>query len=270
VKNGTSDLEQEFELEFGDISAADRLGESRELDEEFEGMDEEIGDEELESPDDEFESVDEEFESFDGDQETGSEYVERFMELASRGYESETELDESVNRLLGEMEREYFWGKLKSLAKKGLRSGVVGKLLKTAKGIAGNHPMFKALQGLTSLHRKGLRGLLTQLATTAAAGTPFGGAAMAAMKALDFKSGQPNQEREAWENFVSVSREAYENLAENLGETQSMGAAQQQAVKSLTTAIRNHKTQPRTGGVVGRRRVIRLRPGQRITIVCRP
>ena len=89
MRRGTSDLEQDFELQFGNISSADRLGESGDTDAEFEASDEETGDEERESADDEFESVDEELEGFE-DSESGADYVERFMELSSRTYESET------------------------------------------------------------------------------------------------------------------------------------------------------------------------------------
>lgn len=263
MRRGTSDLEQEFELEFGDISAADRLGELEDTDEEFE-FDDETGDGDRESADDEFEGFDEEFED-SSDSEAGSEYVEQFLELASRTYESETELDESVNRVLGEMEREYFWGKLKSLAKKGLRSGV-GRLINTAKKMATSHPLFKSLQGLTSLHRKGLRGLLGQVANAAISATPYGGAINTAMKALNFQPGGATQQRESWENFVSVAREAYEDLAENLNETTpTIASAQDQANRSLTNALRKHRGGRGKGA---RRRVIRLRPGQKLTIIC--
>jgi hypothetical protein len=266
MRRGMSDLEQDFELEFGDISAADRLGESGDTDEEFEASDDQTGDEEREAGDGEFEGVDEELEGIE-ESEAGSEYVERFLELSSRTYESETEIDESVNRVLGEMEREYFWGKLKSLARKGLRTGV-GRLVNAAKKVATNHPLFKSLQGLTSLHRKGLRGLLGQLATAAASATPYGGAITGALKALDFQPGAaPAEQREAWENFVGVAREAYEDLAESMNETPpTIEAAQKQATRSLNNAIRSHQSSG--GRKRGRRRVIRLRPGQRVTLIC--
>ena len=266
MRRGTSDLEQDFELQFGDISSADRLGESGDTDEEFEASDEETGDEDRESADDELESVDEEQEGFE-DSESGSGYVERFMELSSRTYESETELDESVNRVLGEMEREYFWGTFKSLAKKGLRTGV-GRLVNAAKKVAANHPLFKSLQGLTSLHRKGLRGLLGQLATAAASATPYGGAITGALKALNFQPGAPaDQQREAWENFVGVAREAYVDLAQNMDAVPAtIESAQKQASRSLANSIQTRQSEGRRWR--GRKRVIRLRPGQKVTIIC--
>jgi len=261
MRTWTSDLEREFELEFGDISVTDRLGELEDADEEFEGFDDQ------ETVDDEEFQLDEELE-FEAYGASSDKYVDRFMELASQSYESELELDESVERLLGEMEREYFWGALKKVARRGLRAGV-GKLISQAKHLAKSHPLYRSLQGLTSLHRRGLRGLLGQLASAAASATPYGGAINAAMKAPNFQPGAPQQEREAWENFVNVSKDAYQNLAANISETESIGGAQDQAARALSDAISKHR-----GNVSGSRgdgrRIIRLRPGEKVTIVCTP
>lgn len=265
MRNGISDLESELELEFGDINAPDRLGESEDLDEE---IDEDEIDEEAAPEDPGLEAVEDAFESVEEDGEAGSDYVERFMELSSQSFESEMELDDSVNRILGEMEREYFWGSLKKLARKGLRGGL-GKLAGVAKRVAANHPMFKALQGLTSLARGNLKSSLLQLAKGALAGTPVGGALMSALGTMDFKPGAESQEREAWENFVGVAREAYESLAENLDETTpSWNPAHRQATKALAGALRGVGAGNARGRTRKGRRLIRLRPGQRVTIVC--
>jgi hypothetical protein len=260
MANWTSDLEQEFELEFGDVAAPDRIGEldDAELEFESEGPEDEAADDQEFEFEDEFESG--------ASPASSDELVERFMEVASRSYESEAEMSESVDRLLREaVEPEFFWKTFKKIAKKGLRSGV-GRLMKTAKGLAANHPLFKSLQGLTSIHRNGLRGMLGQLATAASSVTPYGAAINGAMKALNFQPGAQSQEREAWENYVEVARESYVNLAENFSETQSLAGANEQAAKALATAM--GKRRGRGGGQGQERRVIRLRPGQKVTIVC--
>ena len=50
--------------------------------------------------------------------EEAGDYAERFYELSEREYESELEVDEEVNGLLNEMERDFFFGGLKKRLKK--------------------------------------------------------------------------------------------------------------------------------------------------------
>src|SRR5215212_2848806 len=95
-----SGLEQEFELEMEDDSSGElELGDDSELDDSA------------------------------GELETGDGtegYAERFYELGQGSYESEYELDQGVNELVGQMENEFFFGykrlrnAAKGLVKKGL------------------------------------------------------------------------------------------------------------------------------------------------------
>src|ERR1700754_4855055 len=99
-----SQLEREFELEMEDSGSIEQEFEDMESDEEFE---EDEADDEAFELDEEFEQ-DEEFEA---DDESGDvsgqdqEYVERFLEIAAREFESESEVDQAMNEVLDDMSR---------------------------------------------------------------------------------------------------------------------------------------------------------------------
>jgi len=228
----------------------------------------------LESFDQESEEEYEEDEEFEEPQEEygyeAADLPDRFVNLASREFESESELDDALNEIFDEMEHEYFFGKLGGLARK-LKSVAPG-LLKTA--LAGA-PGLSALKGV--LASKNLRGLLMNLAKTGLSSHPALAALMPlagpAMKSLGFKEAEyPEENREAWESFVTMSERAYEYLANNLSDAAN---EPMEATRLATNAVRHGLYQAR--GIAprnGRRRLpastrvirVRARPGRRIVI----
>lgn len=271
-----SELEREFEFEM------DEPGERGPgaLEADFEALFE--ADEPAQEYAYEFEGApdegDEEFEALD---DSVSEYAERFFELSQREFESESEVDSAINGLLTEMEPEYFFGTIKKAFSKARgairqvsRSPIGGLIRKGIAAAGGQIPAFAALKGITSLARGDLRGLLAQLAKSGlGAALPGAGVVLpTAMKAMGFEAGvDPEENREAWNTYVQVSREAYEHLANNLTEraddpleaSRLASAAFQQALRSTA---RPQERQPRSVGPRGGRRVVYVRPGDELVI----
>jgi hypothetical protein len=116
-----SELEREFELEMDDEYSEDReweddlqeAEEEEELEQELEGLEQEAdiyGEAE--------EDLEQEAEGIEEDRER--EFVERFLELSAKEFESEAEVDEAMNAVLDGMAREYFFGKIA----RGIKSGI--------------------------------------------------------------------------------------------------------------------------------------------------
>jgi len=238
-----SQLEREVELEM-DENDGDSLGR------EFANLEATDDDDEIDSDDD-----------------TRTELAARFTELSSRSFESEPAVDEGLSELLGEMEREYFFGNLKKKLKKA-GMGLLKKGLKLAKGLPGG----QAIQAITQLARGDLKGLLGALAkagiSAAAASVPGGAVALPALQALGFEATEePEENQEAWQRFVDVSREAFDHLARNLHESADDPVeAAQLAAEAYQAGL-----QRVVGSAKGRRngagtRRIRLRPGETLTI----
>jgi hypothetical protein len=249
-----SELEREFELEMDNFESDEeyKTDEEFEMDEEFEAM----SDLEIED-------------ATEGEYENAGDYAERFYELSQRSYESVSELNEEVDGILNEMERDFFWRGAKNFLKKKAK-GLVSKGLKFA---AGQIPAFKALQGITQLTRGNLKGFLGSLANAGlASAIPGGAAILPALKTLGVSPGG-EMEREAWDNFVEVSREAYQNLAQNLHEnadnpleaSRLANNAFQTAVKKVQSRVQATRS-PRGAGAGRRRRVIYLGPDEELVI----
>jgi hypothetical protein len=241
-----SDLEREFEMEMEDEPSS-----------EFES-EEDAGSGEFEEPDSEFEG--------DYDSENGD-YASRFYELSQRSFESESEADDEVNRLVNDMEHEFFF---KGLGKR-LRKAGKGLLSKAGKYAMSRIPQLKALQGITQLARGNLKGSLASLAKAGlASAIPGGAVALPALKALGFEASEPDGNREAWDNYVEVAREAFDALAENLNEqADNPLEASRIAATSFNTGLKRVQGRGIAGHRSGRRRrtrVIRVRAGERIVI----
>lgn len=244
-----SQLEREFELEMDDDA-------SGELELEFETDEGEV-DEEAGSS------------AYEAD-EASEAFAERFYELSQNTYESEFELDDDVNRLVAEMEHEFFF---KGLGRRLRRAGK-GLLKKAVKAAAGSLPIGKALQAATQLARGNLKGMLGSLAKAGlASAIPGGAVALPALKALGFEAEEPAANREAWRNYGEVSREAFQYLAENLHEQADAPAeASRLAAAALQAGLRKGQERRRGSGtrrreaVPGGTRVIRLRRGERLII----
>jgi len=232
-----------------------------ELEREFESdSGEDLGDEE------DFELIledDEERES-DFEEEDLSDYAERFYELSVRQFESESEVDEAINGLMNEMERDFFFKKLKKRLKSAGK-----KLIKKGLKVAKRLPLSKVAKGVTQLARGNLKGLLGNLAKAGLGATlsavPGGAAIMPALKSLGFEASEDN--RDAWDNVVSVARESYDYLASNLNEnaddpveaSRLAFAAFNSGLKSIRSKVESPEGRDY--------RVIRVRKGEKIVII---
>ncbi len=246
---GLSELERELELEMGD---------------ERESVDDREWEKELESAIDSDRERPEE-EADKGDTES-TDYADRFYELSQRSFESEFEMDDSVNRLLTEMEREYFFRGLWRRMRQGGRW-----LLRRAAGLARGTPIGRIVSGVTQLARGNLRGALGSLARAGlgslVSAIPGGAAALPALNALGLgETDDPERNREGWNNYVSVVREAYDNLARNLNERANdpieANRLATEAFRAGMRSAQNNRPQTTSRG----RRVISLRSGERVII----
>lgn len=267
MDNGESEYASDSEFEFSDSEYESAGDYEDEFESEYEGDYEEEYDGEFE------------YESVGGE---SSQYADRFYELAQMEFESESELDQEVNGILNEMEQDFFWGSAKRFLKKRGR-GLLGKVGKFA---LSKLPAGHALKGISALARGNLKGALAGLAKTALSSHPAMAAAMPALSALGFEASEGAEgNREAWDNYAEVAREAYENLAANITPKASAPAvASDIAKRSLQRALRNrsmsgmaHRGMGGMSGMVrrgmggnrprGRRRVVYLAPGEYLVVV---
>ncbi len=258
-----SDLEKEFELELEkgeeeiderELEKGEEEIDERELEEEFENIEPEL---EKEGKEEE-EPVEKELE------EKITDYGDRFYELSQREFESEVEVDDAVNRLLTEMERDFFfkglWRKIKKGGKWLLKKG-----LKLAQGL----PVLKSVKMITQLARGDLKGLIGSLAKAglgaAISAVPGGAVALPALKALGFEATEdPERNRAAWHNFSRFSYEAYNNLATNLNERADDPL---EASRLATDAFRTALNKTRISAPRKKRyRVIHIRKGEHLII----
>lgn len=269
-----SELEREYELEMDDSESEYESDAEFEFDDseyETHGDYEEESDEEYEGAGDYEEESDSEFE-YESQDGGSSEYADRFYELAQMEFESESELDQEVNGLLNEMEQDFFWGAAKRFLKK-RGPGLLGKLGKFA---LSKLPAGHALKGLSALSRGNLKGALAGLAKTAISSHPAMAAAMPALSALGFEASEGAEgNREAWNNYTEVAREAYENLAANMNPKAAIPTvASDMAKKALQKAlVANRGTSTMAARAMrgrkprGRKRVVHLAPGEYLVVV---
>ena len=296
---GMSDLEREIELEmddeleFDDEASDEEVGDDRETGDEtefelLEGDHETTLDEQAEINQ---EAAFESGEDFESEIETDArirdqEYVERLMEIAGRQYESESEVEQALNETLDGMAQERLFGGIaKRLRKFGTRLAKNKTLMGLArKGLSVASGQFPAIKAALSLAKGDLKSTLANLGKQAiSAAIPGGGAALGALNALGFtQSENPEDNREAWENYVQLSREAFEHLGNNITpnadqplEASRLAAnAYQHALKRAQqrTAVNGGSGQAARGqggrGALNRRRVARItvKPGQIIVL----
>jgi len=172
-------------------------------------------------------------------------FAEKFYQLSSRTFETETELDNAVNGILNEIERDYFF---KGLFKKTKKAGqsLLQKGLKTFKGVSA----FQAAKGITQLVRGSLKGTLATLAKAALKGVEapsgVGAATLPVLSALGFEAGEEaiEQNRGAWQNFTNVCKESFDYLAKNLNENADDPLeASKLASEAFGTALRKVKSE---------------------------
>jgi hypothetical protein len=294
--SGMSDLERDIELEMDDELEFEQEG-----DEESSVDQEGSDDQELEALEADEETLDQEAYDESGFlQEAGDdsefeieadarvrdqEYVERFMEIASRTYETESEVDQALNETLDGLAQERLFGALKKGWKALKKNKILGALAKRGLSIASGQ--FPALKAALSLAKGDLKGTLMNLGKQAiTAAIPGSGAALGALNSLGFtQSENPEDNREAWENYVQMSGEAFEHLAANITpradrpvEANRLATnAFQHAIKRAQQRTMAHAQRPMNGlrtrapahpGGAGRRRVARItvKPGQIIVL----
>lgn len=250
---GMSDLERdielemddEFELEGDEESGVDQEGsDNQEFEFELEG-DDETSDQES---DDEG-GDDSEFEIEADARVRDQEYVEKFMEIASRTYESEFEVDQALNETLDGLAQERLFGGLKKLGKSLLKNKMLRGLAKKGLSIASGQ--FPALKAALSLAKGDLKGTLMNLGKQAiTAAIPGSGAALGALNSLGFtQSESPEDNREAWENYVQMSGEAFEHLAANINPRADQPVeANRLATNAFQHAMKRAQQRTMTGG----------------------
>jgi outer membrane lipoprotein SlyB len=185
--NEEIDTHDEYELD-DEYESADQNELEDEVDsnEEYE-FDNEAQDSELENYLQEYDSPDQEFE-------------ERLYSALSGEYESSFEMEQEIDRVLHEMEVEYFWKAAKNLWKKHRN--------KFKKLIPGG-----AITGLAKLAGGDVRGLLKQGLTMAAnAYLPGVGGAIAG-KLLNSEMPNANNARAQARQTVRVAKDTYRNMA---------------------------------------------------------
>ena len=217
---GMSDLERDIELEMDDefeFEGDEESGVDQEASDDQEFEFELEGDDETSDQETDDESGDDsEFEIESDTRVRDQEYVEKFMEIASRSYESESEVDQALNETLDGLAQERLFGGLKKLGKSLLKNKMLRGLAKRGLSIASGQ--FPALKAALSLAKGDLKGTLMNLGKQAiTAAIPGSGAALGALNSLGFKQSEsPEDNREAWENYVQMSGEAFEHLAANI------------------------------------------------------
>lgn len=285
-----SELEREFELEMGDGSNS---YEDRELEEEFENF--------MEGSEDEYEYEEDpsegeyeyEQDALDGEYDQGYEYNggnlsmsmgERFFELSQREFESEYEMDEALNEIFDDMEREYFFKKLfragKNFLKKNpLIKSLAGKALNMAAGFIPGGRI--GLEAIKKFGKPLLSGLRQNWANVAKAG--IGAIAPNATQAvtnfaekMGVSVDNPEESnQEAFERMADGIRRSYEYAADQFNDRAMdpimAGRLANRAFETGIAPVIGQKkpsyTPPvRKPGRPNNRRIVRLqaRPGEEI------
>ena len=191
MRNYSNDYLSEFEREFEAEIEDEQIGNENES--EFESNYEF----EFESNDESEEESEFEFEAdYDSENEHEMEfqnensYETRLYEILNNNYESELEFENSLNEVLHEMEKDFFFGSLKKWVKK--KGGIKGLLKKFAKKL----PISGAINAITSVARGDFRGALKSIASNGLlkAGLSFIPGGGIALKGLDYVNKFANSE----------------------------------------------------------------------------
>ena len=233
-----SEFEREFEMEF----ETDTLNHENEF--EFENLQEFENEDEFENVH-EFENEDE-FEFQDENS-----YESRLYEALNSNYESELEFENSLNEVLHEMEKDYFWGSLKKWVKK--KGGIKGLLAKYGKKL----PIVSAANALSSVARGDLRGAVKSIAgngllKTGLSMIPGGGVAARGLDMANKLLGDSETPKVSMDNVkqaVAVGKDAYDNLARQLASAQSPQDLVNMGKKALQQAIQGNKPSAASSGM---------------------
>jgi hypothetical protein len=232
---GASELEREFELEMGgNEDAFSQSVDDTEFDfEEANGPDRELGINET--------------------------LAERLAALASREFESESEMDDHLNEAFDDAADQFLGKAFKKLGSRVLKSAP--GLLKKVGGLSG----LKGLLPMDLLKKSLMTAAKSVMATNPAlaALAPAIGPALKSLGLGETEYGEPNEE--VWRNFETMTDSAYEYLVGNLTDqaTQPLSAIQL-AGKSLQHGINAARAASgaRPHGGARRRRVVTVRGGR--------
>ncbi|BBO18826.1 conserved hypothetical protein [Candidatus Brocadia pituitae] len=248
--------------------------------------DNELEYEEVEEPDDEFE-WENELNALEDDGVTEN-FARRLYELSTRSYESEYELDEELDRALDAVEDEFMVKRLHRKKKRGKRKGLFKKILSTGAKIVGKiaskTPIGSLIKAGTSLVRGDIKGALGNLAKSVVGAVlppGVGTVATAAMDALGGggeEGGEGGEEGEvrrggrrkrAIRRVARIARDTYREVADTLPEDFDHPlVANEVARKAVRKAMVKNGVRPpgKAEGIPRQKRVIRLRPGERVVI----
>lgn len=285
--SGMSELERELELEMDDEleiedeSADDTSGEASS---DAEGGLELEAESESDTYDNEL-TVGRE-RPFEADEGPDREFVERFMEIGSRQFEAEFELDQAMNEVLDDVAQEYLFGsilkKARRLGRGIMKNKVLGSLVR--KGLSVASGQLPALKAAMQLAKGNLQGALLNLGKQAiGAAIPGGSVALGALNALgagkSAETGEAPGEFEVWQNYTQIAREAFEHLGNNVNEKADQPIeASRLAANAFQHAVGRAQARAAAGGGMARpgpgrtsgggRGVsrYRLRPGEKLII----
>lgn len=253
-----SEFEQEFELDDNEFESTDDSNEYAESEWE--------SDEEYEAEaDEEFE-----FEIEDSEGETWSyspeqEYENRLYEVLNSGMNNEFEMEQEIDRVMYEMEQDFFWKKLKSMGSKFLKS-TGGQMIKK---LAQKTPFGAAIGALSKVARgdiKGaLKGVLNNGMLKHAVGFLPGGSLVS--KGMDIAGKLMNNEtpgisRAQVGQAVQLAKSAYGHLANDLAKTNNPAYLRSLGKTSMRKAMGGMHSP--TKGKSKRR--IPLEPGSVVTV----
>ncbi len=179
-------------------------------------------------------------------------YAEKFYALTTKKFKTETELDNAVNKILDEIEHDYFF---KELLQKTRKSGklLLQKGLNTFTGVSA----FQAANAITQLVRGNLKVTLSTLAKTALKGTTVG-TTPSALRTLGFET---EQESVAWQNFTNVCKESFDYLARNLSENADEPLeASKLSAEAFSVAVKKIEAERKSVAIQKTRRVVVAEP----------
>jgi len=253
--NYLNEFEQEFELDNG---SADEM---TNYEAEFSNNDQEWEFEEDHEQDGEFEF--EEDHEYEEDREwlggsRDNEFESRLYEALNGDHEDAFEMEQNVDRVLYEMEMDYFWKPLKSLWNKHK-----GKIFNLAKKYIPGSGILNTVQKLAG---GDIRGFLKNAIIQGAGAFVPGGSIIANALTNQETPAGGNVNRQQVRQMVDMAKTAYQNQLRGVTNLNPRGDLKSQirqlTRQSLASAVRHHGS-PFKGMD---RQVIRLRPGSVVTV----
>ncbi len=256
--NYLNEFEQEFELDRGSGETNDFEFENEDQEWEFEDDNEQ--DEEFES-DNEFEN-DNEWENDDHEWGGGGsperEYENRLYEALNGDHESAFEMEQSVDRVLYEMEMDYFWKPLKNLWNKHK-----GKIFKLAKKYIPGSGILSTVQKLAG---GDIRGFLKNAVIQGAGAMIPGGSIIANALTNQEAPVSAGATRPQVRQMVDMAKTAFQNQLRGVTGLRPgadlKNQIRQLSKQSMANAMRQHGS-PYKGM---NRQVIPLRPGSIVSV----